>query len=134
MIFKKVSQCQKTGRGTLRDFSTSILSYISEKIERVTLWENFFLKKSLVMPKKTERGDPLVSSGFVCYEENLFGSVPWANGYNLPVFLKLCRTFGVQLLFLSLQVYRKKNILKTLTKSHDNSRLFFLEKRRLKTG
>ena len=42
-------------------------------------------------------------------------------------FVKFCRSFGVEL-FWSLQVYRKK----TLTKSHDYSRLFSLEKRRLK--
>ena len=42
------------------------------------------------------------------------------------VFLKFCITFGVEL-FWSLQVYRK-----TLTRSHDYSRLFSLEKRRLK--
>ena len=42
-----------------------------------------FEKKSLAMPEKTERGDPLVSSGIVCSAGNLFGSVPRANGYNL---------------------------------------------------
>ena len=30
-------------------------------------WENLFIGKSLTMPKKTERGDPLVSPGMVCY-------------------------------------------------------------------
>ena len=35
------------------------------------------------MPKKTEREDPLVSSGIVCYAGNLFGSVPWATRYIL---------------------------------------------------
>ena len=35
------------------------------------------------MPNKTEREDPLVLSGIVCYAGNLFGSVPWANRYNL---------------------------------------------------
>ena len=29
----------------------------------------FFSKKSLTMPKKSERGDPLVSPGNVCYAE-----------------------------------------------------------------
>ena len=43
----------------------------------------FFPEKSLAMPKKLKGGDPLVSSGIVCYAGNLFGSVPWANGYNL---------------------------------------------------
>ena len=35
-------------------------------------------KKCLRMPKKTERGGPLASSGIVCYVGDLFGSVPWA--------------------------------------------------------
>ena len=43
----------------------------------------FYLKKSFTMPKKTERGDTLVSSSIVCYAGNLFGSVPWANRYIL---------------------------------------------------
>ena len=43
-------------------------------------------EKSLAMPEKTERGDPLVSSGIVCYAGNHFGSVPWANRYNLASF------------------------------------------------
>ena len=30
-------------------------------------FREFFWKKSLIMPKKTERGDPLVSPGMVCY-------------------------------------------------------------------
>ena len=47
------------------------------------------------------------------------------------VSLKFCRTFGVEL-FWSLQVYRKKEQKKTLAKSHDYSRLFSVEKRRLK--
>ena len=37
--------------------------------------EIFFRKKSLTMPKKSERGNPLVSPGIVCYaekEEKLF--------------------------------------------------------------
>ena len=58
------------------------------------------------MPKKTERGDPLVSSDNVRYaekKEKPFGSVPWANRYNLN-FVELLVE-----LFWSLQVYRKKN-------------------------
>ena len=39
--------------------------------------ENIFPKKSLAMPKKTERWDPLVLSGIVCYAGNLFGYVTW---------------------------------------------------------
>ena len=59
--------------------------------------------------KKNRKGDPLVSSRIVCYEENVFGSVPCAN--------KAIKNFVELLveLFWSLQVYRQK----TLTKSHD---------------
>ena len=52
----------------------------------------------------------------------LFGSVPWANRYTL----KFCRTFGRTILVSS------GGLKKTLTKSHDYSRLFSKEKRRLK--
>ena len=52
------------------------------KFEVGTFWGKFFPLKSIPMPKKP-KGGPLVSSGIVCYAENLFGSVPWANGYNL---------------------------------------------------
>ena len=93
---------------------------IPKKIEGGPFGEKIF--RSLAMPKKTERGDPLVSSGIVGYAGNLFGSVPWANRGNLN-FVELLVE-----LFWSLQVCRKK----TLTKSHDYSRLFSLEKRRLK--
>ena len=34
-----------------------------------TLWGKNFPKKSLAVPKKIERGDPLVSPGMVCYAE-----------------------------------------------------------------
>ena len=70
--------------------------------------------------------DPLVSSGIVCYAGNLFGSVPWANRYILASsesFVELLVE-----LFWSVQVVFKK----TLTKSHDYSRLFSKEKLRLK--
>ena len=74
----------------------------AKKTERETLWSR---------PVLYLRGKPfwLISLG----QRVQFGG-----------FLKFCRTFGVEL-FWSLQVYRKK----TLTKSHDYSRL---EKRRLK--
>ena len=78
---KKVSRCQKKLKGgTLWDFSTSILLQNSKQIEGGEFrGEKFFLKK-VAVPKKM---DPLVSSGIVCYEGNLFGSVPWANRYIL---------------------------------------------------
>ena len=61
---------KKTERGTLWDFSTSILSQNFKKNAGGTLWgEFFFRKKSLAVPKKNERGESLVSPGMVCYAE-----------------------------------------------------------------
>ena len=54
-------------KGTLWGFSTSILSQNIKKLKGGAFGENFFLEKSLTMPKKTERVDPLVSPGMVCY-------------------------------------------------------------------
>ena len=99
---------KKLKGGTLWDFSTSILSQNSKKIEGGTLRGIFFPNKKSRNAEKTERG-PLVSSGIVCYAEILFGSVPWANRGNL----KFCRTILVS-----------SGIKKALTKSHDYSRLF----------
>ena len=45
-------------------FSTSILS---QNIKKLKVGKFLFSAKSLTMPKKTERGDPLVSPGMVCY-------------------------------------------------------------------
>ena len=77
------------------------------------------------MPKQIERGDPLVSPGMVCYagkqEKPLwFSSLGQIVQFGAIIF---CRTFVE--LFWSVQVVLKK----TLTKSHDYSRLFFKEKR-----
>ena len=96
-------------------------------------WEHLRKKKNFekspTMPKKTEREDPLVSSGIVCYAGNLFGSVPWANRYNLASSQNFVELLVE--LFWSVQVYF--GLKKTLTKSHDYSRLFSQEKRRLKS-
>ena len=49
----------------------------AKKLKGDTLGE-FFSGKSLTMPKKTERGDPLVWPGMVCYagkQEKPVGSV-----------------------------------------------------------
>ena len=74
---KKVSQRRKTLKGgTLWDFSIPSLSQNPKKIEG----ENFFPKKSLAMPKKTEREDPLVSSGIVCYAGNFLVLFPGPTG------------------------------------------------------
>ena len=126
---KSLTMPKKTERETLWGFSTSILSQNSKKLKGA-FWAKNFPEKSLAMLEKIER-DPLVSSGIVCYTGNFFGSVHWANGYNLA--LKFCRTFGRTILVTS-GVSKYKNSKKTLTKSHDYSRLFSQEKRRLKTS
>ena len=99
-----------------------------QKIEGGPFGEFFFQKKSLTMPKKTERWGPLVSLGMVSYagkQEKLF----WFSSLGQMVqfgAITFCRIFVE--LFWSVQVVFKK----TLTKSHDYSRLFSKEKRRLK--
>ena len=110
---KSLTMSKKLKRGTLQDFSTSILPQNSKKIEGDTL-EKFFSEKKSRNAKKTERGDLLVSSGILCYAGNLFGSVLWVNRDNL----KFCRTFGRTILVTS-GVSKK-----TLTKSYDHSQLF----------
>ena len=89
-----------------------------------------FSEKNLTVPKETERGDPLVSPGMVCYAGKQekpfwFSSLGQMVQFGAIIF---CRTFVE--LFWSVQVVLKK----TLTKSHDYSRLFSKEKRRLKRG
>ena len=75
---KKSHNAEKTERGALWDFSTSILSQNIKKLKGDPLVD-FFSKQSLTMPKKTERG-PLVSSGVVLRgkRKNPFGSVRYA--------------------------------------------------------
>ena len=69
----------------------------------------FFLpEKSLTMPKKTERGDPLVSPGMVCYAGKQekpfwFSSLGQMVPFGAIIF---CRTFVE--LFWSVQVVLKK--------------------------
>ena len=83
-------------------------------------YEIFFSEKVPQCRKKTEREDPLVSSGIVCYAGNLFGSVPWATRYILAYSVNFVELLVE--LFWSVQVYF--GLKKTLTKSHDYSRLF----------
>ena len=76
------------------------------------------------MPKKTLRGDPLVSPGMVCYagkQENPF----WFSSLGQMV------QFGA-IIFCRTILVSSGGLKKTLTKSHDYSRLFSKEKRRLK--
>ena len=75
---KKVSQRRKKfERGTPWDFSIPSLSQNPKKLRGDPLG-NFFSEKKSRNTEKTERWDPLVSSGIVCYAVN-FVSVPWAN-------------------------------------------------------
>ena len=72
----KVSQCRKTERG----------DPLGEKIFRI---------KSLAVPKKIGRGDPLVSPGMVCYAEKQekpfwFSSLGQIVQFSAIIF---CRTF-----------------------------------------
>ena len=69
---KKISQCQKKLKGgTLWNFPTSILSQNSKKLKGGPFGDKKkFRKKSRTVPKKTQRGDPIVSSGFVSYDKN----------------------------------------------------------------
>ena len=63
---------------TLCDFSSIVAKL--QKIEGGPfVGKKVFEKKS----HSSEKMDPLVSSGIVCYAGNLFGSVPWANRYIL---------------------------------------------------
>ena len=92
---KKISQCRKnTEKGTLWDFPTSSLSQNSKKIEGGPFGEKCS-GKSLAVPKKNGRGDPLVSPGMVWYagkQEKLF----WSSSLDQIVqfgAIIFCRTF-----------------------------------------
>ena len=65
---------------------------------------DFFPKKRLTMPKKKQKGDPLVSSGFVLRGEkrkNFFLFSSLGQQVQFGVFLKFCRTFGRTILVTS---------------------------------
>ena len=69
-IFGKISHNTEKNLkgGTFWDFSTSILSQNINKMQGGPLGKKF-PKKCLAVPKKYERGDPLVLPGMVCYAE-----------------------------------------------------------------
>ena len=89
---------KKLKGGTLWDFSTSILSQNIKKNAGATLWGKIFFRiKSLAVPKKNERGEPLVSPGMVCYAEKQektfwFGSLDQIVQFGAIIF---CRTILV---------------------------------------
>ena len=100
---------KKTERGTLWDFSTSILSQNIKKNAGGTLWGKFFFsKKKSRSAEKNERGESLVSPGMVCYAEKQekpfwFSSLDQIVHFDAIIF---CRTFVE--LFWSVRVDRKK--------------------------
>ena len=65
---KKSNNAEKTKRGTLWDFSTSIVSQNIKKLKEGPLGKTFFSKKVSQCRKKL-KGGPLVSPGIVCYAE-----------------------------------------------------------------
>ena len=80
-FFKKSHNAEKKIEwGTLWDFSIPSLSQNPKKLKGGPFGEKIFPKKSLAMPKKTERGDPLVSSGIVCYAGNFLVLFPGPTG------------------------------------------------------
>ena len=76
IFLKSLTMPKKTerGEGPFGIFQHPFCRKTPKKIEKGTLWGKIvFPKKSLAMAKKTERAEPLVSSGIVCYVGNLFG-------------------------------------------------------------
>ena len=66
----KISLCRKKLKGgPFGIFQHPFCCKTSEKMQGGPFGENFCFKKSLAVPKKNERGDPLVSPGMVCYAE-----------------------------------------------------------------
>ena len=68
---KKSHSAEKCKRGILLDLLTYIPLQNIKKLEGGTLWgQKKIRKKSRTVPKKTQRGDPIVSSCFVSYDKN----------------------------------------------------------------
>ena len=105
---KKISQCRKNWKGDPLGFS-NILSVAKQQKNWMgdPLRKKISRKKSLAVPKKIGRGDPLVSPGMVCYagkQEKPF----WFSSLDQIVQFGIifCRTFGE--LFWSVRVDWKK--------------------------
>ena len=75
---------QQAGTGpSRRHIKDSKIAKGFQSVKLLVNWGPFKkIERSLTMPKKL-KGDTLVLSGILCYAGNLFGSVPWANRYNL---------------------------------------------------
>ena len=119
---KKVSQCQKNFKGDLLGFFNIDSVAKRRKIGGGLCGDILFRKKCSTMPKTTPRWDPLVSSGIVCYLILYCIVSFWFSSLGQQVHfgdtLNFCRTFG-RTIFVFSGVSKK-----TLTKSHDYSRLF----------
>ena len=88
------------------------MSQIIKKIEGDP-WRTLKIFRKNLNAEKKLKGDPLVSPGIVCYAEKgktFFGSVTWANRYNLNI----CRTFGRTILVTS-GISKKKHGRKAMT-------------------
>ena len=107
---------KKLKGGTLWDFPTSILAQ-QQKIEGETLWGKNFPEKSLAVPKKNWKGDPLVSPGMVCYagkQEKPF----WLSSLGQMVKFGAIIFCSLRTILVSSCVLKKKE-----KKSHYNSRV-----------
>ena len=94
---EKISKPKKTERakGTLWDFSTSILSQNIKKMQGGSFGEKYFSKKKVSQCRQKWKGDPLVSPGMVCYAEKQekpfwFSSLGQRVQFGAIIF---CRTF-----------------------------------------
>ena len=91
---KNPTMPKKLKRGTLWDFSTSILSQNIKKMQAGPFGEKNSEKMSR-SAKKIERGDPLVLPGMVCYAEKQ-GKPFWSSSLGQMVqfdTIIFCRTF-----------------------------------------
>ena len=105
---KSLTMSKKTERGTLWNFSTSILSQNIKKLKG-TLQGNFIFEKKSQSAEKTERGDSLVSPGMVCYAEKEEKPFWFSSLCQMIQFgtIKFCRTFVE--LFWSVRMDSKKS-------------------------
>ena len=107
---KKISQGRKKLKGgPFGIFQHPFCRKTAKKLKGDPLGKFCFPEKSLTMPKKTERGDPLVSPGMVCYAGKQekpfwFSSLGQMVQFGAIIF---CRTFVE--LFWSVQVVLEKH-------------------------
>ena len=115
--------------GTLWDFPTSILSQNSKKVEGGDpLKKKKFREKSLAVPKKIGRGDPLVSPGMVWYAGKQekpfwFSSLDQIVHFGPIIFCRTFKNYFGQFVWIEKKKKRKVTIIVA----------FHFMKRRLKT-